>query len=601
MLTQTIILGFLALAVTVKTEQTCNKDPALSDSSVPQLKLPWGTWNASCYENDDKIYIFRNVRFGKQPERFSRSFRPDPIPLNDSVQTFTHDISCIQLNPLKLADPPGGRLRLGKPEYSDARQDEDCLFLDIYAPVSAFQSKTDLLPVVVWFHGGAYAFGSKNPLGPIGSGQSILRASNYSVIFITGNYRLGAFGWLAGDYMQKEGQPNAGLYDQSLLLSWVQDYVDQVQGDKSQVSAWGESAGAGSILHHLIREDGEQDPLFSTFAVQSPAFQWSWDNPPDGQLDHIYLNFSELAGCGRKYNISCLKDASLPQLELANLKLFNQSSTKGLFPVGPSVDGSWIKTIPTVAFSQRKFWKGIKSALISHCGNEIGVFTPNITTPEEFDRFLSDFLPGSNLIPVRNAIKGQYNCTTKFGGDIPKCLVTIIRDSSFTCNTRELFKAYPAASYMMQYSFPSTEYASHTVDLIPLFTNDKQEVIDILGDMNIRDGLAEWYATHLHEDISEIYQSYFASFALSGDPNKCLATSRRLWHPADGSADQLSRVMDVEYSRRPSPSTNFHDIEDDQNTNSTCSFWAEIAKNITSAQPKIDVERIPPLDDPEEL
>ncbi|KAI1486616.1 carboxylesterase family protein [Biscogniauxia mediterranea] len=602
MLTHTIILGFLALALTVKAEQTCNKDPALSDSSVPQLKLPWGTWNASCHEKDDKIYVFRNVRFGKKPERFSRSFRPDPIPLNNSIQTFTENISCVQLNPLQLQDPPGGRLRLGNPEGSNARSNEDCLFLDIYAPVSAFQSKTDLLPVIVWFHGGAYAFGSKNPDDSMGSGQSILKASNYSVIFITGNYRLGAFGWLAGDYMQKEGQPNAGLYDQSLLLSWVQDYVDQVQGDKSQVSAWGQSAGAGSILHHLIREDGEQDPLFSTFAVLSPAFQWSWDNSPDGRLDQIYMDFSDLAGCGRKYNISCLRDASLTALKIANTRLFAQSKTKGFFPVGPSVDGSWIKTIPTVAFSQRKFWKGIKSGLTSHCGNEIGRFNSEIKTPEDFDRFLSDFLPGSNLTPVRDAIKGKYNYTTKCGGDINKCLSTIIRDSSFTCNTRDLFKAYPAASYMMQYSFPFPESAYHTVDLIPLFTNDKQEIIGILKkNMNMTNEQAELYATHLLEDISEIYQSYFASFALSGDPNKCLATSRPLWHPADGSADQLSRVLDVKYSLWPSPSNNFHDIEDDQNMNSACSFWAEMAKSITPAQPNIDIERIPPLDDPEEL
>lgn len=198
--------------------------------------------------------------------------------------------------------------------------------------------------------------GSKNANGPLNSGQSILKASNYQTIFITGNYRVGAFGWLAGDYMQTPGvgQPNAGLYDQALLLEMVHKHVDQVKGDKTRVTAWGESAGAGSILHHLIREDGTQDPLFKTFAVQSPAFQWAWDNSPNGELDTIYLTFSNLSGCGWNYDIDCLRNAPLEKLEVANQMLFDNVRQTGLFPVGPAVDGDWVKSIPTVAFSQGK-------------------------------------------------------------------------------------------------------------------------------------------------------------------------------------------------------------------------------------------------------
>lgn len=240
----------------------------------------------------------------------------------------------------QIKNPPGGRPLFGDPKSDAELQCEDCLYLDFYVPVSAFQSATELLPVIAWFHGGAYSLGSKNPIGPIYSGQSILNASNYQTIFITSNYRLGAFGWLAGDYMQTVGQPNAGLYDQALLLEWVQDYVHLVQGDKDRVSAWGESAGASSVLHHLIREDGGHDPLFSTYAVQSPAFQWAWDNSPDGELDIIYKTFSDLAGCGNKYDINCLINAPSEKLAWANSELFDEVHLKGFFPVGPSVDRS---------------------------------------------------------------------------------------------------------------------------------------------------------------------------------------------------------------------------------------------------------------------
>lgn len=58
-------------------------------------------------------------------------------------------------------------------------------------------------------------------LGPLYTGRSTIAASKYQMIFVAGNYRLGAFGWLSGDYMQKYGQPDAGLYDQALLFQWV--------------------------------------------------------------------------------------------------------------------------------------------------------------------------------------------------------------------------------------------------------------------------------------------------------------------------------------------------------------------------------------------
>lgn len=272
---------------------------------------------------------------------------------NNKVQKIANELSCIQISTKQLKKPPGGRNPLGD-ENSPLTETEDCLFLDLYVPITAFEPDAPKLPVTVWIYGGAYAFGSKSQFGPLYTGQSLIAATNYQTIFVAGNYRVGALGWLAGSYMESVAQPNAGLYDQALLFEWVQEYIGLVGGDNGQVSAWGESAGAGSILHHLIRQDGARDPLFQTFFAQSPAFEWAWDNSPGGKLDQTFASFSKLADCGEGYGISCLREASLDKVQAANQGLFNVVRQTGLFPVGPAVDGTWVKSIPAVAFSQGK-------------------------------------------------------------------------------------------------------------------------------------------------------------------------------------------------------------------------------------------------------
>jgi carboxylesterase type B len=342
---------------------------ALAQNATPNVTLPWGIWQGERYANDQKvcrrqllqqqiltrrqITLFKNVRFGDEPPRFGAPAFPSwQFP---GIRDPSYGPNCIQVNTSTLKNPPGGQPNFQLPRDGDAVQSEDCLFLDIYAPAHNFDSNgrpIKQLPVIVWFYGGAYAFGSKSLGGgvPLYTGQSMVAGQDYEAIFVAGNYRLGAFGWLAGSYMQDAGQPNAGLYDQALLLKWVQQYITQVGGDPNDVSAWGESAGAGSIMHHLIREGGTVDPLFKKFLVQSPAFEWSWDNSDQGTLDQVFKNFSQLAGCG-SYDMNCLRARSVDVLTTANQELFNNVRPTGLFPVGPSVDGKWIQTIPALSYA----------------------------------------------------------------------------------------------------------------------------------------------------------------------------------------------------------------------------------------------------------
>lgn len=72
-------------------------------------------------------------------------------------------------------------------------------------------------------------------------------------------YRLGPFGFLNGDEVNKTGVANLGLKDQRLALHWVQENIASFGGDASKVTLWAESAGASSVGFHLTAFDGRDD------------------------------------------------------------------------------------------------------------------------------------------------------------------------------------------------------------------------------------------------------------------------------------------------------------------------------------------------------
>ena len=143
--------------------------------------------------------------------------------------------------------------------------------------------------------------------------------------------------------MEQNAQPNAGLLDQQAVMRFVQDNIGGVKGNPNEVSIWGESAGASSILHHLTMPRSDSYPqLFNKAIVQSPAYQWLWDR--EGSLNTTFTEFatdvSALAQCSQA-DIACLRsnDTTTEMLKSINQKHFKDAACSGIMPVGPSVDG----------------------------------------------------------------------------------------------------------------------------------------------------------------------------------------------------------------------------------------------------------------------
>ena len=98
------------------------------------------------------------------------------------------------------------------------------------------------LPVLVMIHGGGYTQGSAYG----NSYQGMINASHGSMIYVSTQYRLGAYGFLSSAEVRENGQANAGLLDQRSALDWIQRNIRSFGGDPSKVTIVGGSAGGGS-------------------------------------------------------------------------------------------------------------------------------------------------------------------------------------------------------------------------------------------------------------------------------------------------------------------------------------------------------------------
>lgn len=119
---------------------------------------------------------------------------------------------------------------------------EDCLYLNVTAPADAKD-----LPVMVWFHGGAFTILSGNSKGY----NNVDSLTTKGVVLVTVNHRLGPFGYFAHPWLAEEseygGSGNYGQMDLVQALKWVKKNIAGFGGDASNVTIFGQSGGCGKV------------------------------------------------------------------------------------------------------------------------------------------------------------------------------------------------------------------------------------------------------------------------------------------------------------------------------------------------------------------
>jgi para-nitrobenzyl esterase len=129
---------------------------------------------------------------------------------------------------------------------------EDCLYLDIKAPVNNFNRR---LPVMFWIHGGGNTSGVKDYY----DFSELIR--EHEVLIVTINYRLGPMGWFTHPAIQGlqngiDKTSNFGTLDIMEALKWVRANIQNFGGDPENITIFGESAGGNNVMSLLASPMG---------------------------------------------------------------------------------------------------------------------------------------------------------------------------------------------------------------------------------------------------------------------------------------------------------------------------------------------------------
>ena len=229
-----------------------------------------------------------------------------------------------------------------------ATQSEDCLQLNIWRPAA---SELELLPVMLWIHGGGLTIGSAADQI---SSRLIYDGSafaNKGVVLVSINYRLGAFGYLApramlGEAPDHPSAGNYGLLDQIAALKWVRDNIAQFGGNSNLVTIFGESAGGVSTCALLAAPAARG--LFARAISQSGNCLRAPSSIEASltQGDRIAAN----AGCANSADQrSCLRALSAPALFEASRAVLNLTGTAVGESYGLNLDGFVLTESPANA------------------------------------------------------------------------------------------------------------------------------------------------------------------------------------------------------------------------------------------------------------
>nr|XP_046242074.1 bile salt-activated lipase-like [Scatophagus argus] len=452
------------------------------------------------------VDVFKGIPFADVPGKWEK---PKPHPGWSGILKATkYRDRCLQVTLLQ----------------TKTQGSEDCLYLNIFVPQGR-QLSTNL-PVMVYLFGGAFLLGASNDVAVLGDslydGKEM--ADRGDVIVVTVNYRVGTLGFLSTGDPRLPG--NYGLWDQHAAISWVYRNIKAFGGNPSNITIFGQSAGAASVSFQMLSPYSKglfRRAISQCGVALSP---WALQRNPMALTKKI----ARKVGCWRSDEdemISCLKMSDPVGLTMAGkidvLLILGKGVVMDLLELAPVIDGDFIPDEPSQLFhnaAQFDYLAGVNS-MDGHIFAGVDVPSINMRNATTVQQ-VRGLLAGLTKEKGNAAIDSAYSVYTSHWGSAPeqavvkKTVADIETDFLFLVPTQIALQLHAnnasgARTYSYLFNmktripgFPSWVEAEHAEDLQYLF--GKPFSIPLV------------YFPR-HRDLSEYMIAYWTNFARTGDPN----------------------------------------------------------------------------------
>jgi para-nitrobenzyl esterase len=452
----------------------------------------------------DGIASFKGIPFAAPPVGDLRWRAPQPVIPWQGVRK-AYDFA-----PGPIQDTAFGG-SLGGPQ----KISEDCLYLNVWTGAKKAGEKR---PVMFWIFGGGFGVGMTST--PSYDGANLAKKG---VVLVSVAYRLGPFGFLAHPELSREsgkGSGSYGMQDQIAGLKWVKKNIAQFGGDPSNVTIFGESAGAKAVgflasspmarglFHRAISESGG--------AVAPPV-----------------VSLREAEAQGKAYLSKLGADDIKTARALSAEKI--QSETKGMGSFKPAPDGETVVDDPYALFETGKF--NDTPILVGTNSDEGGLFLTQKITSGTFEPYIRN----KYKLGVEEILSAYPHATD---AEAIRSAKDCIREFSFAWSTwnwaglQSKKGKHKAFVYYFDHRAPvSPGSSSHGAEIPYVFDH-----LVKLGQPGGSNGSED-------KVLSELIILYWINFAKKGNPN---GPGLPVW-PAFDEKEQKTMFFDKTPSARPHP------------------------------------------------
>ncbi|KAL6478589.1 hypothetical protein MHYP_G00120220 [Metynnis hypsauchen] len=395
--------------------------------------------------SNGSVVAFLGIPYAKPPLGKLRFSRPEPAEAWSGVWNATNfSSSCLQYVDAKFPGFPGAEMWNPNTNLS-----EDCLYLNVWTPSKRLQDpEQPLVPVMVWIYGGGFTTGTASL--DVYNGRYLSQSEQ--VVVVSMNYRLGPLGFLALPGSE-DVKGNAALFDQRLALSWVAENIAAFGGNPASVTLFGESAGAGSVGHHILSVGSHS--FFSRAILQSGTPNAVWAAVETAEAWNRSLTLAQLLDCPLGLSsdevLACLRSADPEKIVGLQFNVTHDPMVISI-PFSPTVDGDFLLDMPDVLLQSGRF---LKTELLLGLNQDEGpyflvygargfdIHHQSLISREQFLEGVALSLPGFSEM-AREAAAFQYtDWTDELSGQKNRdSLGQLVGDRYFSCPLLDFARRY---------------------------------------------------------------------------------------------------------------------------------------------------------------